>query len=420
MNKFEERVKASPATRRLAKTLGIDLSEIKGTGFGGRVEADDLERYLQEKKIKLNSDPENFMASPKEEFDELKELEESINRINTEIKTLDDRKVEVVNEPEETEDSVEADKDIIKFMIKHQNDLFSDDDVPESVIINYDRAHNTITSDEDLEDWEKDAVVNPTEKDRIYETNIEATMEEAKVEPEQFVPVEENLISREYVEVEKEEEAPEETYDEFEDENRIVLTFNDATNNTIILNTEDNFDVTDRDSSHLVIETKRFNVLNMGISANLGYVREMLSPFVEPTDDMIFDTVVKAIVFAIEKIGIENYHDEMIVGKYIDDVLIKKKIRAIGDLTVTQMDRKMEDITEEDDIIYTVTDITPLGIDYFFPRTGTDTIDFFVLINGDRVKVYLSVCDVILNDVTIAKVLTTVRSVINNPSLMLV
>ena len=81
MSMLDEKVKASPATRRLAKTLGIDLSEIKGTGEDGRIEADDLEMYLRNKKVKINSNPEQFMASPKEEYDELKELEESINRI---------------------------------------------------------------------------------------------------------------------------------------------------------------------------------------------------------------------------------------------------------------------------------------------------------------------------------------------------
>lgn len=409
MSMLDEKVKASPATRRLAKTLGIDLSEIKGTGEDGRIEADDLEMYLRNKKVKINSNPEQFMASPKEEYDELKELEESINRINSEIIKLDDRKVEVVNDRKENEESVESDKDIIQFMIKHQNDLFDDEEDTPNVIVNYDMAHNTITSEEDLEDKEKDAVVNPDEKDRIYDANIEVGAEEEK-----YVPVsEEEVISREFDDDDDDDE-------EDAEENRIILTFNDATNNTIILNTEDDFGVTDRDAAHLVIETKRYNVLNMGISADLKLVREMLSPFVEATDDRIFDTVVKAIVFAIEKNGIENYNDEMIIGKYVDDVLVNKKITSISDLTVTQMDRKMEDLSDDDEIIYTVTDITPLGIDYFFPRTGTDTVDFFVLVNRDRVKVYLSVCDVILNDVTIAKVLTTVRDVINNPSLMLV
>lgn len=409
MSMLDEKVKASPATRRLAKTLGIDLSEIKGTGEDGRIEADDLEMYLRNKKVKINSNPEQFMASPKEEYDELKELEESINRINSEIIKLDDRKVEVVNDRKENEESVESDKDIIQFMIKHQNDLFDDEEDTPNVIVNYDMAHNTITSEEDLEDKEKDAVVNPDEKDRIYDVNIEVGAEEEK-----YVPVsEEEVISREFDDDDDDDE-------EDAEENRIILTFNDATNNTIILNTEDDFGVTDRDAAHLVIETKRYNVLNMGISADLKLVREMLSPFVEATDDRIFDTVVKAIVFAIEKNGIENYNDEMIIGKYVDDVLVNKKITSISDLTVTQMDRKMEDLSDDDEIIYTVTDITPLGIDYFFPRTGTDTVDFFVLVNRDRVKVYLSVCDVILNDVTIAKVLTTVRDVINNPSLMLV
>ena len=42
--------KASPATRKLAKALGIDLSQIEGSGENGRIEAADLERYLNDRK----------------------------------------------------------------------------------------------------------------------------------------------------------------------------------------------------------------------------------------------------------------------------------------------------------------------------------------------------------------------------------
>lgn len=46
----ENRVKASPAIRRIAKQYNIDLSEIVGTGEGGRIEAENLESYLLSKR----------------------------------------------------------------------------------------------------------------------------------------------------------------------------------------------------------------------------------------------------------------------------------------------------------------------------------------------------------------------------------
>jgi pyruvate dehydrogenase E2 component (dihydrolipoamide acetyltransferase) len=51
-SKFEEakpyaEVKASPLAKKLAKEHGIDLSEIKGTGPGGRVTESDVQKYLE-------------------------------------------------------------------------------------------------------------------------------------------------------------------------------------------------------------------------------------------------------------------------------------------------------------------------------------------------------------------------------------
>ena len=42
----DERIKASPAIKRIAKQYGIDLQNITGTGEDGRIEVSDLERYL--------------------------------------------------------------------------------------------------------------------------------------------------------------------------------------------------------------------------------------------------------------------------------------------------------------------------------------------------------------------------------------
>jgi len=58
----EERIKASPLARRLAKEYGLDLSKIKGTGPGGRIVKEDIEKAYQQQK---------FVVSQKEEKPEV-------------------------------------------------------------------------------------------------------------------------------------------------------------------------------------------------------------------------------------------------------------------------------------------------------------------------------------------------------------
>lgn len=42
----EERIKATPLAKKIAKEKGVNLSEVKGTGPGGRIEKKDVEEYL--------------------------------------------------------------------------------------------------------------------------------------------------------------------------------------------------------------------------------------------------------------------------------------------------------------------------------------------------------------------------------------
>ena len=44
----EERVKASPMARRLAEERGVELSRVQGTGPGGRITREDVERFMSE------------------------------------------------------------------------------------------------------------------------------------------------------------------------------------------------------------------------------------------------------------------------------------------------------------------------------------------------------------------------------------
>ncbi|TWT57396.1 Dihydrolipoyllysine-residue acetyltransferase component of pyruvate dehydrogenase complex [Thalassoglobus neptunius] len=42
-------VPAAPSTRRLARELGVDLTQVKGTGSGGRISADDVQAYVRKR-----------------------------------------------------------------------------------------------------------------------------------------------------------------------------------------------------------------------------------------------------------------------------------------------------------------------------------------------------------------------------------
>lgn len=59
-----ERVRASPVARRLAEERGIDLSQIKGTGPGGRITREDIEAYLAAAEIREPEPPAGVKASP--------------------------------------------------------------------------------------------------------------------------------------------------------------------------------------------------------------------------------------------------------------------------------------------------------------------------------------------------------------------
>lgn len=55
--KGRQMVLATPSVRRIAKNIGIDISEVKGTGSHGKVTEDDLKRYADEKTgIRTDSD----------------------------------------------------------------------------------------------------------------------------------------------------------------------------------------------------------------------------------------------------------------------------------------------------------------------------------------------------------------------------
>jgi pyruvate dehydrogenase E2 component (dihydrolipoamide acetyltransferase) len=79
--KRSERVLAAPAVRKLARSLGIDLSLVKGTGPGGRVRKVDVLRYYEESKKEVKVVEEKKVEKVVEEVVTQKVAEVEIKRI---------------------------------------------------------------------------------------------------------------------------------------------------------------------------------------------------------------------------------------------------------------------------------------------------------------------------------------------------
>ena len=57
-------VRATPVARRLAKDLGVDLSQVKGSGPGGRIKDEDVRAFAEAKKATPPEAPKAVRASP--------------------------------------------------------------------------------------------------------------------------------------------------------------------------------------------------------------------------------------------------------------------------------------------------------------------------------------------------------------------
>ncbi|GAB4538979.1 MAG: dihydrolipoamide acetyltransferase [Anaerolineae bacterium] len=57
-------VRATPVARRLAKELGVDLAQVKGTGPGGRIKDEDVRAFAEAQKARPPEPPAAVRASP--------------------------------------------------------------------------------------------------------------------------------------------------------------------------------------------------------------------------------------------------------------------------------------------------------------------------------------------------------------------
>jgi len=430
-NLGNSKIKASPAIRKVAKVLGVDLSEIEGSGENGRIEGRDIELYLENKKKAESNKADDVLFKAGVEDEEFKILEQRINMLNSDTDEQDEGGIDAIYSSNETKEDIEdlnnADADIIQFMIKHQNDIYDEDNNSKDIIVNYDQTSNTITSevkDDNPKEYDDEKAEKIIEG---YESIIEEIVskeydEEGKEVP--VVPVSNSVTHQVIVPIE---ESTQEEYPDTDREvnesfgKRVIITLNDDTSSSVVINQENKDDLEDNAQNQVVIETHTHNVVTMGIKASLDLVKEMLVSYSDLSERKIFNTVVKSIVFALEKNKIASFKGITCIYKYDQEKgFIGKKLSGINKLTVSQMDKRMEEIADGEDIDYRISDISPLKVDYYYPRACEEKVDIVVLIQEEKVKVYLSASEDLMSAVECAKVLSNIKSVINNPSLMLV
>ena len=77
--KPKKKALATPVARALAKDLGVDINNIKGTGPGGRVMKDDIYNYREERKSEKPSKPETTEESEEKlEYEDLTQIRKTI------------------------------------------------------------------------------------------------------------------------------------------------------------------------------------------------------------------------------------------------------------------------------------------------------------------------------------------------------
>ncbi len=300
--------KASPATRKLAKALGIDLSQIEGSGANGRIEARDLEAYLNNKKKSDNERQEDIFINNERQEDifiksnfedeDFKMLEQRINMINEASNNENEHRNTTIyandNLSEGMDNIDSADSDIIQFMIKHQNDIYDDEEAPKDIIVNYDQTSSTITSEvrddaeesvsENSNNNDKDESISDV-SDNNEENNLYIPIAEEIVSKEYnengdevpVVPVENNVIHQVIVPIEENSDDYPDTEREINESfgKRVVITLNDDTRSSVVINKE-NITEEENAQNQVVIETHTHNAVTMGIKANLNLVKEML------------------------------------------------------------------------------------------------------------------------------------------------
>ncbi len=115
------KIKASPAARRVAKELGIDLAEISATGIEGRIQLEDVEKHHEE-LLKQNT-------PQKDVVDEIYEIIRAREEINSEKENdLVNLKADMpIVEEEYEEESVEKESVIEPQLSGGDNELASEE-----------------------------------------------------------------------------------------------------------------------------------------------------------------------------------------------------------------------------------------------------------------------------------------------------
>lgn len=358
MSNDNERVKASPAIRRIARQYGIDLNEIVGTGEGGRIEVENLESYLLSKRHM------SFAEMTKRTFED---DDEYVNYTTHEEKNDESPNYDFIDYGIIPEDN---DIEIELYPIENEEESescevdfgLSEDEQRE--LEDYINIENELKNDfasveeDDMNENKPDYEVYAAFKDIVEELTDEPT---------------DSLMHFDLIE--------DDDYDEDYDEEEPYCDCDDECDCDECCDDDECDCGCEHDHHHH--EEEKCQPIKISFTVNRNYTDELISNMEGENNELIINTVVKALALAIYD------EDETFDGK-INVVRMLQEERDIEVMTaVNALEAPIDEIVYEEpydnpDVFVNVWDFTDFGFTSF-ARPDAGMVNVFVNLNSRKI-----------------------------------
>lgn len=401
-----DKQKASPATRKLAKDLGIDLLDVKANNEDGRITVKDLEDYIYMRKklqAKERITNEEEYKKQQQEIKQLEDKENYIKNINSQKVVYDDEpKVEnITNNIEYKPSDFGNNPDIIQFLIKNPNSEEENEDNEKQIVINYDKASHSITQEKVLRGFDEELMNN---KESVH---VEDKIYSKEYDNNDSAPIPLNISTVNKVVMPNKNE-----YIQNEDKiEKVIVPIKEDYSNTPkydALKSKVPFGMEDEDS------------FSLGINTNIIAIKEMLDSYNMLSEENILYALLKIISFCAGKHNIEEFNKCFSLFKYDNGDLYCGKVENISSLKISQIKNAISPLDNNNENRYKITDLSTFNIDYILPKTCDNQVQIILIITDTKAKVFINADKTILPFNTCGKLLTSIKSVIKNPSLMVI
>ena len=372
------KVKASPAARRLARELDINLEEIKGSGIEGRIQLGDVERYHAQLEEFAAREAAHLEEKPVEEILKTKPTAAEIDNLDEILEQIKTDAEPVVEQPQaqETKETIDAQE-------------------PDSLDL---VAAEPVSVDEEVAEIEEESVENETAQE---EEETSAAMDEPVVVDEEF------SVAEELIEEEESQEEEEELEEACEEESCCCP------------HCAQDGDFEDWDELD-ELDDMEYEIPPMPVYTSFTVpdesIRSLLSGMYVGMQKGLMDVVVKACCCALKKVNSLVYEGRVnVVAIDGEDFDVRTAVNAHeGKVSAIVY----EEADEEDGVMINLWDMTAYPFKSF-QKVDVDTINLFVLWDGERITVDFSGDEYVMDIIDAVQFMEQFRKYLVSPAHML-